>query len=148
MASCPSGRIMVGIAGTKSRLIRAVTPVCGTFSKDGSFAIVAPLDQSAVGSGANGFRLQCSSGHTVTQVRVSFDRANATNEYLGGLEIGCSSWLLGQWSGARHPLATVGFEAGTVRVAVACTNQTQPIQALQIRAVTAVKALSIICDEL
>ncbi|HLE57656.1 MAG TPA: hypothetical protein VJB15_11280 [Rhodothermia bacterium] len=148
VASCPSGQIMVGIAGTKIKLIKALTPLCGTFNKDGSFRVVTPLDPSAVGAGANGFRLQCSPAHTVTRVRVAFDRANTAQQYLGGVEIGCASWLISQWSGAPQPVATADFDTWAVRPTVACSNQTQPIRALQIRAVTAVKALSIVCDEI
>jgi len=88
VAVCPPGRMMVGIAGTKVNLIRALTPLCGSFNKDGSFAGVTPIDPSAVGAGARGFRLQCSPAHTVTQVRVSFDRMDPANQYLGGVEIG------------------------------------------------------------
>lgn len=148
MAVCPVGRIMVGIAGTKVKLIKAVTPLCGSFNKDGSFGAVAPLDPSAVGAGARGFRLQCSPAHTVTQVRVSFDRVNSAQQYLGGVEIGCASWLVSQWSGITQPIATADFDVWAIRAGVGCSNQTQPVRALQIRAVTAVKALSIVCDEI
>lgn len=148
VAPCPGGRIMVGIAGTKVKLIKALTPLCGSFNKDGSFGVVAPLDPSAVGAGVRGFHLQCSPAHTVTQVRVSFDRVNSVQQYLGGVEIGCASWLISQWSGTPQAVATADFDAFAVRLVVACTNQTQPIRALQIRAITAVKALSIVCDEL
>jgi hypothetical protein len=148
VATCPVGRIMVGIAGTKIRLIKAVTPLCGTFNKDGSFGSVAPLDPSAVGAGARGFRLQCSPAHTVTRVRVAFDRMDPANQYLGGVEIGCSAWIISQWSGSPQMLATAGFDTWGVQPAVACSNQTQPIRAVQIRAVTGVKALSIVCDEI
>ncbi len=110
--------------------------------------MVAPVDPSAIGLGSQGFRLQCSSAHTVTQVRVSFDRTNPANQYLGGVEIGCSSWLISQWSGPTRSLATTNFNVWGMQLAVACRNQTQPIRTLQIRAVTAVKALSIVCDEL
>ena len=148
VAACPAGQIVVGIAGTRTKLIKALTPLCGTFRKDGSFGIVAPLNPSAVGMGATSFRLQCSPAHTVTNVRVSFDRMDPANQYLGGVEIGCSAWIISQWSGSPQMLATAGFDTWGVRAAVACTNQMQPIRALQIRAVTAVKALSIVCDEL
>ena len=148
VASCPTGRIMVGIAGTRVRVIKALTPLCGSFNKNGSFGAIEPLDPSAVGAGTHGFRLQCSPARTVTQVRVSFDRANTSQQYIGGVEIGCSSWVISQWSGAPQPVATADFDAWTVRPSVACSNQTQPIRALQIRAVTAVKALSIVCDEI
>lgn len=148
VAPCPAGRIVVGIAGTKIKLIKALTPLCGTVNKDGSFGAVTPLDPSAVGAGVRSFRLQCSPARTVTQVRVSFDRANTAQQYIGGVEIGCSAWLISQWSGTPQLLATANFDAWAVRPAVACSNQTQPIRALQIRAVTAVKALSIVCDEL
>jgi len=148
VAACPPGRMMVGIAGTKVNLIRAITPLCGSFNKDGSFGVVTPLDPSAVGAGARGFRLQCSPAYTVTQVRVAFDRVDPANQYLGGVEIGCSSWLVSRWTGPMQSLATMNFDAWNVRPAVACRNQTQPVRALQIRAVTAVKALSIVCDEI
>jgi hypothetical protein len=148
VAACPAGQIVVGIAGTKTKLIKALTPLCGTFKKDGSFGLVLPLNPSAVGRAANGFRLQCSPAHTVTTVRVSFDRMDPANQYLGGVEIGCSAWIISQWSGSPQMVATAGFDTWGVRAAVACTNQVQPIRALQIRAVTAVKALSIVCDEL
>jgi len=148
VASCPPGRMMVGIAGTKVNLIKALTPLCATLNKDGSIGIIAPIDPSAVATGMRGFRLQCGPAHTVTQVRVSFDRMDPANQYLGGVEIGCSSWLVSRWSGPPQTLATANFDAWDVRPAVACRNQTQPIRALQIRAVTAVKALSIVCDEI
>ena len=148
MAACPAGQIVVGIAGTRIRLIKALTPLCGTFRKDGSFGIVAPLNPSAVGAGKQGFRLQCSPAHTVTRVRVSFDRMDPANQYLGGVEIGCSAWIISQWSGSPQMLATADFDTWGVRPAAACSNQTQPIRALQIRAVTSVKALSIVCDEI
>ncbi|HUQ20504.1 MAG TPA: hypothetical protein VM099_12895 [Gemmatimonadaceae bacterium] len=148
VAACPPGRMVVGIAGTKVNLIKALTPLCGSVNKDGSFAVVSALDPSAVGTGTRGFRLQCSPAHTVTQIRVSFDRMNPANQYLGGVEIGCSAWLISRWSGATQLFATTDFDAWDVRPTVACRNQTQPIRALQIRAVTAVKALSIVCDEI
>jgi hypothetical protein len=148
VAACPPGQIVVGLAGTKMKLIKALTPLCGTFRKDGSFGVVAPLNPSAVGVGARGFRLQCSRAHTVTRVRVSFDRMDPANQYLGGVEIGCSAWIISQWSGSPQMLATAGFDTWGVRPAAACSNQTQPIRALQIRAVTGVKALSIVCDEI
>ncbi len=148
VAACPAGQIVIGIAGTKMKLIKALTPLCGSFKKDGSFGIVAPLNSSAVGTGAHGFRLQCNPAHAVTRVRVSFDRMDPANQYLGGVEIGCSAWVVSQWSGSPELLATAGFETWGVRPAAACSNQTQPIRALQIRAVTAVKSLSIVCDEL
>jgi len=148
VAACPAGQIVVGIAGTRTKLIKALTPLCGTFRKDGSFGIVLPLNPAAVGRAANGFHLQCSPAHTVTSVRVSFDRMDPANQYLGGVEIGCSAWIISQWSGSPQMQATAGFDTWGVRAAVACSNQVQPIRALQIRAVTAVKALSIVCDEI
>src|SRR5688572_19965916 len=48
VARCPTGRIMVGVTGTKIKLIKALTPLCGSFNKDGSFGVVGPLDPSAV----------------------------------------------------------------------------------------------------
>lgn len=148
VAACPAGQIVVGIAGTKTKLIKALTPLCGTFRKDGTFGIVVPLNPSAVGRGANAFRLQCSPAHTVTRVRVSFDRMDPANQYLGGVEIGCSAWIISQWSGLPQMQATAGFDTWGVQAAAACSNQVQPIRALQVRAVTAVKALSIVCDEI
>jgi hypothetical protein len=148
VAACPPGQMMVGIAGTRANMIKTLTPLCGSLNKNGSIGIIAPIDPSAVATGIRGFRLQCSAAHTVTQVRVSFDRMNPANQYLGGVEIGCSSWLLSRWTGPLQLLATADFNAWDVRPSVACRNETQPIRALQIRAVTAVKALSIVCDEI
>jgi hypothetical protein len=140
--------MIVGIAGTMVNSIKALTPLCGSVNKDGSFGIITPVDPSAIVSGTRGFRLQCGPAHTVTQVRVSFDRMNPANQYIGGVEIGCSSWGAGQWSGPLKSIATRNFNAWDVKPTAACRNQTQPIRALQIRAVTAIKALSIVCDEL
>jgi hypothetical protein len=148
VASCPAGQIVVGVAGTRLTYIKALTPLCGTLSKTGAFIVVAPLNPAAVATGSRGFRLQCRPARTVTRVRVSYNRADPAQQYLGGVEIGCSSWLLSQWSGTPQPSATTDFDAWAVKPAVACNNQTQPIRALQIRATSSVKALSIICDEL
>jgi hypothetical protein len=139
---------MVGIAGTKITWIRALTPLCGGLNRDGSPGIVTALDPSAVGTGSQGFRLQCGVAHVVTQVTVSFDRMDPANQYLGGLAIGCSSWLTGRWRGPPQKLATADFNEWGVRPSVSCQDQTQPIRALQSRVVTAVKALSIVCDEI
>jgi|SRR5687767_9420822 len=147
-SACPAGQIVVGVAGTRLTYIKALTPLCGILNKTGGFVGVAPLNPSAVGQGSRGFRLQCPPARTVTRIRVSYNRADPAQAYLGGVEIGCSSWVLSRWSGTVQSTATTGFETYAVRPVVSCDDQTQPIVTLQVRSTSSIKALSIICDEI
>jgi hypothetical protein len=148
VAECSAGQVMVGVAGIKLKFIKSLTPLCGSFNKDGSFTGVAPLDPSATLPAAPGFRLQCARGHTATRVRVSYSTSNSIYQFLGGVEIGCSLWLISQWTGAPQPIASLNFDSWPVKASVACNEPTQPIRTLRIRATTSVKALSIICKQL
>jgi hypothetical protein len=144
-AACPAGKIVIGLAGSRLKFIQKITPVCAVVNKDGSFSAVAAIDPGAITTSV--FRLQCTPGHVVTRVRVAYVANTTTYPYLGAVEIGCTSWLLSQWSGVPQPIASTGFDGWPVKASVACTNQTQPMRALRVRATTAVKMLGIVCSQ-
>jgi hypothetical protein len=144
-ATCPSGQMVVGVAGSKVKFIQKITPVCGSMGKL-TASLPAPLDPSALS--VMPFTLQCTSGRVVTKVRVSWNANTSTYPYLGGVEISCVPWVVAQWSSeAPQILATGGFESWSAKASASCTSQMQPVRALRIRAPYWVKALSIICDE-
>ena len=144
-AACPAGKMVVGIAGSRTKFIQKITPVCGSIGKL-SASLPAPLDPAALSVGA--FTLQCASGRVVTKVRVSWNSNVTTYPYLGGVEISCLPWVVAQWSSETpQTAATIGFESWPVKASVACTSQMQPVKALRIRAQSWMKALSIVCDE-
>ncbi|HEY8166365.1 MAG TPA: hypothetical protein VIF83_12490 [Gemmatimonadaceae bacterium] len=142
--TCPSGKLIVGAAGSKLKFIQKITPLCAIIKKDGSFADLATVDPPPT---VGAFQLKCENGHVVTRLRVSYHENTAVYPFLGGVEIGCSTWSGGFSSGLPQAAATTGFDGWPLKAAVACSNQSQPARALRIRATTAVKALSIKCDE-
>ncbi len=145
-ATCPTGKMVVGIAGSRTKFIQKITPVCGSFGKL-SASLPAPLDPTALAVGA--FTLQCASGRVVTKVRVSWNSNVTIYPYLGGVEISCLPWVVAQWSSETpQTVASIGFDSWPVKASVACTSQMQPVKALRVRAPYWMKALSIICDEL
>jgi hypothetical protein len=149
LAACPSGRLMLGVAGRKLKFIQTITPLCGTLNKNGSVASIAPLDPGAV-TGTAVFRLECGPGRVATQLRVSYGDYRESSPlylYLGGIEISCSPWTVSQWSGTAQQVATTNFASWPRKASATCTQPVQPMRSLQIRATTSVKALSIICDE-
>jgi hypothetical protein len=149
LAACPSGQLMLGVAGRKLKFIQKVTPLCGTLSKTGSIVSIAPLDPDAV-SGTATFQLKCGPGRVATRLRVSYgdyDASSTLYAYLGGIEISCSPWTVSQWGGTAEQQATTNFASWPRKASAGCTKQVQPMRSLQIRATTSVKALSIICDE-
>ena len=146
-ASCPAGQMVVGIAGSRAKFMVKATPLCASVSKTGSFASLAPLDASAIGSGGSAFTLQCAPGTVVTGLRVAYHSNTTTYPYIAGIEIGCSAWVLSQFGATSQPFATTNFATWPLKGAVACTNNRQPMRALRVRGTTAIKALGIICDE-
>src|SRR4029078_11071234 len=94
-ATCPTGKMVVGIAGSRTKFIQKITPVCGSIGKL-SASLPAPLDPAALSVGA--FTLQCASGRVVTKVRVSWNSNVTTYPYLGGVEISCLPWVVEQRS--------------------------------------------------
>lgn len=148
-ATCTLGRIAIGVAGSRTKFILKVTPICANVGKTGAFANVAPIDPAAVGSGGAVFTLQCSPGHVMTQLRVSYHTNTATYPFLAGLEIGCSTWTVSQWNlpAPSQVFATTGFDGWPVKGTVKCSSQPQPVRALRVRQTTGIKALSIVCDE-
>ena len=146
--SCPAGKMMIGIGGTRLKFIQKVTPICGSFTKDGSTASSAPLDPAAINTGASGFKLECGRSRVVSKLRVAHQENTVTYPYLGGVEITCSSWNNWQWT-ADNPqvLAMLNFESWQKKASVSCSSQNQPVKSLRVRSTTSVKALSIICDE-
>jgi hypothetical protein len=144
VVTCPSGKLMVGVAGSKLKFIQKITPLCAILKKDGSFADLATVGPAPT---VGAFQLQCEKGHVVTRLRVSYHENTAVYPFLGGVEIGCTSWSGGLSSGLPQAVATTGFDGWPLKAAVACSNQYQPGRALRIRATTAVKALSLKCDE-
>ena len=147
--SCPAGKMMVGVAGSRAKFIVNITPLCATLNKDGAFGGVGPLDAAAVGVGGGAFLLQCSSGTVMMQLRVAFHTNTALYPYLGGVEAGCSTWMLSMWNtpAPSQIVATTGFDSWPVKGIVTCTRQSQPVRSIRIRRTTALKGLSIICDE-
>lgn len=146
-AACPAGKMVIGVAGMRMKFIQKITPICGSYNKDGSIASSSLLDPSAVGANP-GFRLECARGRVATKLRVAFNDNFEIYPYLGGVEISCVPWIGGQWSG-DPPIAvsTTNFESWPRKSSVSCTSQVQPVRSLRIRSTTAIKALSIVCDE-
>jgi hypothetical protein len=146
--SCPSGKMIIGIGGTRLKFLQKVTPICGSFTKDGSTASSAPLDPTAINVGASGFKLECGRSRVVSKLRVAHHENTVTYPYLGAVEITCSSWNNWQWTtSGQQLLAMLNFESWQVKASVACGSANQPVKALRVRGTTSVKALSIICDE-
>jgi hypothetical protein len=144
VVTCPSGKLMVGVAGSKLKFIQKITPLCAIMKKDGSFGDLATVDPAPT---VGAFQLKCENGHVVTRLRVSYHENTAVYPFLGGVEIGCTTWSGSLSSGLPQAVATTGFDGWPLKATVACSNQSQPARALRIRATTAVKALSIKCDE-
>ena len=147
--SCPAGKMMIGVAGSRAKFIVNITPICATLNKDGSVSGVGPLDAAAVGVGGGAFTLQCPSGMVMMQLRAAFHTNAVTYPYLGGVEVGCSAWMLSMWNspGPSQVVATTGFDGWPTKGTVTCTRQSQPVRSLRVRRTTAVKGLSIVCDE-
>lgn len=146
-ASCPAGKIVVGVAGSRAKFMVKATPLCATMNKDGSFASLGPLDASVIGSGGSAFALQCAPASVVTRLRVAYHSNATVYPYIAGIEIGCSTWVLSQWGSPLQSFATTNVATWPLKAAVACTNNAQPMRALRVRATTAIKALGITCDE-
>lgn len=64
--------MVIGVAGTRMKFIQKITPICGSYNKDGSIASSSLLDPSAVGVNP-GFRLECARGRVATKLRVAFN---------------------------------------------------------------------------
>ena len=147
-AACTSGLMMIGVGGTKLKFIQKITPICGTYSKTGTTLSEAPLDASAIGLGASGFKLNCPAGQVVTKLRVAYQENVEVYPYLGGVEISCAPWFGWRWSSSPILTAgTTGFDSWQKKPSVSCASQNQPVRSLRVRRTTSVKALSIICDE-
>ena len=148
-AACPSGKMIIGVGGTKLKFIQKITPICGSYTKDGSTVSSSPIDVAAIGIGGSGFKLECGRSKVVTKIRVAHQQNTTTYPYIGGVEISCSPWVVGQWmADTPQVLATSGFDSWQQKPSVSCASQMQPARSLRVRATTSVKALSIICDEL
>ena len=145
--SCPSLYSLVGVAGTRLKFVQKITAIWASFTKDGSTARVMTVDPSAVGAGAAGFTLQCPSGRVLARIRVAYHTDTALYPYLGGVEIACGAFSLGNWSTPLQAIAMSSFDGWPRKEAVTCTNASQPVRALRVRATTSVKALGIVCDE-
>lgn len=145
--SCPAGRIALGLGGSRLKFIQSATLLCGTLNKDGTFASIAPIDPSAIPADARGFRLQCPNGHVVTRLSVAYHTDLERYPYVGGVLIGCTPWVGGQWSGTQTVASTTGFDGWPRKTSVACTGHTQPVRGLGVRSITYVKSISITCDE-
>ena len=147
-AACPSGKMIIGVGGTKLKFVQKITPICGSFTKEGNTVSSAPIDATAIGMGASGFKLECGRSKVVTKIRVAHQQNTTTYPYIGGVEISCSPWVVGQWmADTPQVLATSGFDSWQQKPSVSCGSQMQPAKSLRVRATTSVKALSIICDE-
>jgi hypothetical protein len=147
-AACPSGKMIIGVGGTKLKFVQKITPICGSYTKEGNTVSSSPVDATAIAIGGSGFKLECGRARVVTKLRVAHQENTTTYPYIGGVEISCSPWAVAQWM-ADPPqiLATTGFDSWQKKPLVSCASQMQPARSLRIRSTTSVKALSIVCDE-
>lgn len=147
-AACPAGKMIIGVGGTKLKFVQKITPICGSYTKEGNTVSSSPIDAAAIGTGASGFKLECGRSKVVMKLRVAHQQNTTTYPYIGGVEISCSPWVVGQWmADTPQVLATSGFDSWQQKPFVSCASQMQPARSLRVRATTSVKALSIICDE-
>lgn len=147
-AACPSGKMIIGVGGTKLKFVQKITPICGSYTKDGNTVSSSPIDVTAIALGGSGFKLECGRSKVVTKLRVAHQQNTTTYPYIGGVEISCLPWVVGQWmADTPQVLATSGFDSWQQKPSVSCASQMQPARSLRVRATTSVKALSIICDE-
>jgi len=147
VAHCPAGRIVVGLAGSRLKFIQRLTPVCATVNKNGSLSSVGPVDPSAIAPNATGFTVQCPVGRVASGLWVSYHDNTTTYPFLGGLQLLCGSWTSDRWAIPAQPIPIGNYDAWPRKSSASCSQMTQPMRGLQVRATTSVTAVSIVCDE-